>query len=267
MQRSTRKMDERTSGREAARRMRPRGFVGALLAAAIGLAGSASATPITVGAGGSAPFQVDPVYFIAPSAGNTDPFGLVDAGNGVDREIGPADFGLSACGVGGGCELSITTSLNTPVHQNPQFPLDSLNPQIPQGTPTTAVPFVADSTWTVQNTSGGALSGLFLLFTSVDFTGGYPTVGVALDQNVYTIMSLDDGTSTAYYGALPIGTLGAGESKTVQVRYIVTGNLQQVGGSLVMPPFGVSGLVVPEPATTFLVGIGLTVLAFSRRRK
>lgn len=257
------------AGRSAGRTVRARGLglLGALLAAAVGVAGSASATPITVGAGGPSPFQVDPVYFIPPSPGDPNPFGLVNAGNGVDHVIGPTDFAISACGAGLGCELSITTTLHTPVFQNPQDPADSLNPQTAPGTPTAAVPFVADSSWTVTNTSGAALSGLWLLFTSVDFTGGYPNVGVGLDQNVYTIMSLFDGVSDAYYGALRLGPLADGESTTLQVRYIVTGNLQDLGGSLVIPPFGVSGLVVPEPATTFLVGFGLTALALARRRR
>jgi len=252
----------RTAGRGGSLRARGAGWLLTLVL----LAGPAAATPITVGAGGPSPFQVDPVYFIAPSAGNPNPLGLVDAGNGVDRVIGPTDFAISACGTGLGCELSIATNVGTPF-QNPQYPANSTNPQIPQGIPTPAVPFVVDSTWSVTNTSGAALSGLWLLFTGVDFSAGYPTVGVGLDQNLYTIMSLDDGTGTSYYGALPIGLLASGQTKTLQVRYIVTGNLQDLGGNLVMPPLGVSGLVVPEPASTILIGIGLSALALARRRR
>jgi hypothetical protein len=239
-------------------------------ALAIGLgAGAAHALPVTIGAGGPSPLQVDPLYFIAPSPAEPNPFGLVGPGNGVDYDIGANDLGISACGVGGGCELSITTSLHTPVRQNPQNPAQSENPQTPQGAPTTAVPFVADSTWTVQNTSGGALDNVFLLFTSVDFSGGYPNVDVALDQNLYQIFGLSDGEDESFFGALFVGHLDANASAMITVRYIVAGNLPaQVGGTLVMPPFGLTGLLaMPEPTSVVLLGLGLAGLAVARKRR
>jgi hypothetical protein len=222
--------------------------------------------PITVGAGGPNPFLVDPLYFTAPSAQDPNPIGLVGPGDGVDLVVGDSAFAISACGVGGGCALSIATSLITPVYQNPQRPADSLNPQTPQGTPSPALPFVADSSWTVQNTSGVAITDAWLLFTGVDFTGGYPVVGMALDQLAYVIAQIGVGNSAGYYGALHLGALAAGQTAPLKVRYIVTGDLKDVGGSLQMPPLGISGLVVPEPGTAGLVGLGILAMARPRRR-
>lgn len=230
-------------------------------------AGDAGAFPITIGAGGPNPFTVDPLYFVPPTAGNPSPYGLVGPGDGVDYDVRPTDYGISACGAGGGCALSISISLVLPEDQNPQHPAGSLNPQTVQGTPTTAVPFVGESVWTVQNTTGTDLAGLVLLFTSVDFSGGYPFVDVALDQNLYTVVRLNDGVTDWYYGALAIGSLAAGQSTPLRVRYIVSGELKDVGGTLVMPPLGVAGLVVPEPGTSLLVGVAVAVLAAARRRQ
>lgn len=227
----------------------------------------ARAVPIEVGAGGPDPFFVDPVYFIPPSAEVPNPTGLTGPGSGVDFQI-PADaFAISACGVGQGCALSITTTLVTPVTQNPQNPAESLNPQTPQGTPTEGVPFVADSMWSVQNTSSVGLGETWLLFTSVDFTEGYPAVSVALDQFLYEVAALGEGDGASYFGSIALGPMGPGETKTLRVRYIVAGDLPDEGGSLVTPPLGVSGLVVPEPATLPLLALGLAALARLAERR
>ena len=227
---------------------------------------AAQAMPIVIGQGGANPFEVDPLYFIAPTSGNPDPTGLVSPGNGADWVVPAGSFAISACGTGGGCELSIAIDLLLPVVQNPQRPQESQNPQTSEGTPTPAVPFVADSNWTVRNETSSTLTNPWLLFTAIDFTGGYPKLPVALDQLIYDLVQIGDGSGAAWYGALPLGTLSPGEETTLRVRYIVAGDLPDEGGSLVSPPFGVSGLLVPEPATLTLAGIGLVALAFARRR-
>lgn len=232
----------------------------------VGVARSSHAAPIEIGTGGSNPFLVDPLYFIAPSPGNETPIGLEGPGDGVVIPVSPNAFSISACGTGGGCDLSIAPNLILPVFQNPQNPAASSNPQTTPGTPTKSVPFVADSTWTVQNTSGVAITDAWLLFTSVAFTS-LPVVDVALDQFVYSILAIPDGATTGYYGGRLLGDLAAGESKALTVRYIVAGDLPESGGSLLLQPFGVSGLLVPEPASAALVSFGFAVLGFVTRRR
>ncbi len=231
-------------------------------------ASAAHAVPIEIGIGGPNPFLVDPLYFIPPTPGNENPFGLEGPGNGVAFTVTPSMGVISACGAGGGCDLSISLNLQTPVIQNPQEPSASLNPQVPQGTPTQAVPFVADSTWTVQNDSGVSIANAYLLFTSVDFSGGYPNVLMALDQNKYEVASVGAGTDEAFYGALALGNLAPGATTQVTVRYIVAGNLPDDGTDLITPPLGVAGLTnVPEPTALVLVSVGLGAMSLVQRRR
>lgn len=239
----------------------------AALASVVVAVASAQAVPIVIGEGGSSPFEVDPLYFIPPTPGNPDPAGLVGPGSGVDWVVPGGAFAISACGAGGGCDLEIGIALLTPVIQSPQRPQESQNPQTPQGSPTPDVPFVADSDWTVRNATSQTLTDAWLLFTAIDFSSGYPSVPVALDQFLYDVLQIGEGVDAAYYGALSLGTLSPGQEKTLRVRYIVAGDLPDQGGSLVIPPFGVSGLLVPEPATLPLAGIGLAALALARRRR
>jgi|GEM_PF-3127538 len=236
----------------------------------MGLA-AASASALTIG--GAAGTQVDPVYF--NSGGN---FGLI---------TGPAfDFAATSASnwrlVGQGQALSIQINLQTPVLQNPQFPLSSMNPTGPQGTPSSTNPFVADSLWTVTNNTNGALNNAYLVFESVDLApttlmpGGYPDIPVGMDKSLSSFSIVQytyPGAKTPlFFGALPLGSLAAngtaGDSTQIRVRYIVAGALPQNGANLVMPPFSVVGLInVPEPSTLVLLGSGLALFAGVGRRR
>jgi hypothetical protein len=236
-------------------------------ALALGLS-AAGASALTLGGTGTV---VDPVYF--NSGGN---FGLI---------TGPAfDFAATSSGdwraVGSGGALSIQTALQTPVLQNPQSPASSLNPLGPQGTPTTSNPFVADSIWTVTNTTNTELKNAYLFFDAVNLAptsllpGKYPNIPVGIDRNLYSIVKYTSpgATSPLFFAALSLGSLAPdgspGDSTQVHVRYIVAGALPQIGANLVMPPFSVAALInVPEPGTLVLVGSGVVLLGATRRRR
>ena len=244
-------------------------FAKRLLAIAFGLAATpAFASPITIGGAGGPAFQVDPIYFNA-----FDSFGLTGPGAGPDYyATSPVSF-LSV-GNAPGMDLTLAQDLQKPVYQHPQDPANSQNPLTNGGapsSPTAAVPFVADSTWTLTNTSGQALEDVLLLFTQVTGSTGYPAVDVALDDFVYDTLQYQSQTAgILYFGALPLGDLAPGGQVSVNVRYIVADPLLFDGvQNFIMPPFGLSALVkgnyVPEPGTAVLLLMGLAVLRFRQR--
>ena len=243
----------------------------AALASLLLLAVSAApvgATPITIGGAGGPAFQVDPLYFQGFGV-----FGLTGPGDhGVDYTASaPVSF-LSAGN--GNYDLSITQSLQLPPYQHPQDPANSDNPFTNGGAsraPTAAVPFVADSLWTVKNTTDETLDDVLLLFTKTIAAPGYPAVDVALDDDLYSVLRYTSGGVDRYYGALALGDLDPGESVQVRVRYIVADAMPIIRGNYTMPPLGVAGIrgadYVPEPATPVLVGAGLAALAGAARRR
>ena len=216
----------------------------------VGLASAAQA--VTIGSGGSAPFGVAPLWYNASSA-----FGLAAPTPAPNYVVGAGDYFLTAGNEIFTPELSITQSLLQPVHQHPQAPADSQNPLTPAGPPTMALPYVADSLWTVRNDSGMALDHAFLAFTFVSrapfaaLPGGYPDILVGMDDLLVDVVKYSDEDTDYYFAAMSLGSMAQGESKQLTVRYIVAGDLPFVGGAYVMPPFGVAGLVtvVPEPAS------------------
>ncbi len=241
-----------------------------LLVAAAMLVGFASPVfALTIGGGGPAPFDVAPLWYNGGGA-----FGLAAPAPAPDIVVGVGDYFLTAGNEIYAPELSITQSLQQPVHQHPQAPADSLNPQTPTGSPTMAVPYVADSLWTIRNDSGDALTSVWLAFTFVSrspFTGlpgGYPDIPVAMDDFLVDVVKYTDAGTDYYFAAMSLGSMAPGESKQLTVRYIVAGDLPFAGGSYVMPPFGVAGLVtvVPEPASVWLLAAGAIGLAMKRRK-
>jgi hypothetical protein len=233
------------------------------LALVIGLAAStAAATPITVGGAGGPAFQIDPIYFKA-----FNQFGLTGPGAHADYfATSPVPF-LSV-GNASGMDLTLTQVLQNPAYQHPQSPSNSQNPYTNGGVstaPTAAVPFVADSNWTLTNTSGRALDDVLLLFTKASGATGYPSVDVALDDFLFDTLEYKSQTAgTFYFGALPLGDLAPGEQVSVLVRYVVADALLVAGQNCVIPPFGLSALAkgsyVPEPTTAVLLAAGLVVI-------
>lgn len=241
--------------------------------AAIGaLAALAAASPaigLTIGGDGGPAFEVEPIYFT--SFGE---FGLSGPGSGPDYiAAAPVTFlSIEAAPAGAGIDLELTQILSQPVHQHPQDPANSENPGTNGGvpsTPTTAVPFVADSSWTVRNLTGRALDDLVLLFTRIIDDPGYPVVDVALDDNVYDVLQYTNASNvTRFYGAIALGDLAADASVNFGVRYIVSGALPIQNDEYTMPRFGLAGIEspaqIPEPGTALLIALGLVAVARSR---
>jgi hypothetical protein len=256
------------SSKESAMRKPSLKIATAVLCAFAAVVGfEADATPIAIGGAGGPAFQVDPIYFQG-----FDVFGLTGPGNGPDYvATSPVTF----YSVGGaGADLSLAQVLQQPVYQHPQAPSISQNPLTNGGVPaapTPAVPFVADSQWTITNTSGMPLEDVLLLFTKATAASGYPAVDVALDDFVYDVLEYHSASAgTLYFGALPLGDLSPGEHTTVTVRYVVADSLLFQGSEYVMPPFGLSALAqgsyVPEPTTAVLTSMGLAMLGRRARR-
>lgn len=182
------------------------------------------------------------------------------AGAGAFNATGSC-MGLSAY------ELTITQQLQT-VHQNPQA-----RGAVPSATD----PFIADSLWTLTNTTSESfLDPILLMFTSVALEpfvgslvpGGYPDLQVGMDGNLLDIARFTHAGMDFFFGSVNVGALEPGESTSFLVRSIVSsGPLPIVGNNVVMPPLKVVAMVVPEPTTLVLLVAGFGGLAsFGRRR-
>jgi hypothetical protein len=253
--------------RASARRAARAAVLAVALACGLGSA-PAWSTPITVGGDGGPALEIDPLYFEGWGV-----FGLRDAADHVlYLAEAPRDF-LSA-GNAPGMDLEITQALQQLPWQHPQDPAGSENPGTNGGVPsapTEAVPFVADSIWTVVNKSGRALEDVLLLFTRTVPMDGYPALDVALDANLFSVLaytSLD--TTVRHYGVVPLGDLAPEQSVDFVVRYIVAGSLPVMNDEYVLPKLGVAGLEgatwIPEPGTLLLLGAGLVAIGSRKRR-
>lgn len=233
------------------------------LATGLGLAWGGNASALSIS-------DTDPLIFPLGGA-NT---GFTNAGPAFDFLT--ASFNDSLCaGSGifvavGSCagltdfDLTIVQNLGT-VHQNPQAR---------GATPSPTDPIIADSTWTITNTSGAPLGDpSLLLFTNVDLAGslvpgGYPDLTIALDGNLLQIVRHDAAGGPYFFGAVTLGPLVAGGSVDVPIRYILMGPLPIVGNTLVLPSLSLLGItVIPEPRAAALLGIGLAGLGVLRRSR
>jgi len=245
-------------------RQAARGIAALGMLLALSVAGPAKA--LMVGGAGGPAFQVDPIYFTAFGQ-----FGLSSAGSGGPNYAvtAPQTFLSISTTASPGVDLLLGQTLLEPVYQHPQDPANSQNPNTNGGVPTTPtkpVPFVADSSWVVQNLTGRTLDDLVLLFTRIIDDPGYPAVDVALDDNVYDVLQYTNASNvTRYYGAIALGDLAPGASVNFGVRYIVSGSLPIMNGKYQMPRFGLAGIesphVVPEPGTALLLALGLAAIA------
>lgn len=229
-----------------------------MLALCCGLASAPSARALTLAQVDLVSFQLGGAVGLTPSA---------FSGNPILFQSSPANLFVSAANAMFNPQLSIVQNLGT-VHQNPQGS---------GGNATPGAPFIADSSWTITNTTQNSFASVVLLFTKVDLTGGYPNVPVGLDGNLIQILDHVVGTTHTYFAAMDLGPLAAfdpnsnADSTTITVRYIVGGNLPISGGNLVMPPLSVTAVVdptiVPEPGTLLFLVSGLAALAASRTRR
>lgn len=258
------------------RRTRPQSYASyrswqlPLLCALVIAAGAlpAAATPIVIGGAGGPSFTVDPIYFKG-----FDQFGLTGPGAGASY-LATSPVPFLSVGAAAGMQLTLSQNLQQPVYQHPQYPSISQNPLTNGGIPTSptdALPFVADSIWTITNTSGRDLRGVLLLFTKVAGATGYPSVDVALDDYFYETLRYESTTAgTLYFGVIKLGDLATNGQISFPVRYIVADPLLREAARDVMPPFGLSALergsYIPEPSTSVLVLVGLAMLGRGARR-
>ena len=265
-------MSNRVRAASAGARPRVRAWQG--VAAILLWAGSAGALGIQ---------DTSPVFFLGGNQFGFAKSALDAAGEAVSGTADSSDDFLSAGNAIYTPELSITQVLG-PVHQNPQAAYQ--NPaggcQAGDVCQTPSNPFIADSTWTVTNQSGRDLDNLFLVFTRVSLSGGYPDIPVAVDGNQMQFLEYLAGGQKYYFAMVSLGALGDGiadgegyehsQSTQFTLRYIVGGDMIFNGATQVIPPLGVYGLEreaapIPEPGTALLVAVGFVGLAMAKRSR
>ncbi len=205
---------------------------------------------------------IEPLYFGGDAVRGFDPVAVGNAGLSPTLMIDLSDPIVEMLSIGVAGDLLIELPPSVQVFNNPQG-------RNPPESPNVSMPFYAVSNWTVTNTSGDVLEDVILAWTMSDPMGTYPDVPIGMNSELFTILSLVNNGSTTLYGAVDLGTLATGDQRTVQVGYIVAGNLplDDMQMNLVMPPLGVAAVnVVPEPSTLLMMFLGLAGLARSGRR-
>lgn len=163
-----------------------------------------------------------------------------------------------AAGAANGLPIQIEQTLG-PVYQQP-------------GSPSASDPIIADSTWRIRNLGTEDLIAPLLVFSSVDPSGVYPIAVplTGLDGRLLELLEYEFAGIDYVFGVTALPDLAVGDVADITVRYVVAGPIS--GTSLrELPPLGVSVLgsylIVPEPTTASLFGLGLVAVAFSARRK
>ncbi len=212
--------------------------------------------------------EVNQLYFEGPGGFGFEGQAVSDAGLAISFGATADDEWLEAGHVSFGLDIEITQVLGT-VHQDPQAG---------GGVPDEDDPFIADSSWTVRNASGGTLIAPLLVFTSVDPGDSYPEVQAGLDANLLRILEYSFAGVDYLFGVVVLPDLEDGESVDIDVRYVVADPLVQgvsrgSGSSTTtatMPPLGVSVLAsyraIPEPSSAVLALCAGAALVVSTRR-
>lgn len=250
--------------------------------AALGRAAGALAVGLALWAGPARALTIadtNPLFFIGGGAFGFSQAAVAAAGLAVAGTATPEDDILTAGNAIYGPMLSIAQALG-PVYQNPQaaYATPAAGCQLGDVCQTPGNPFIADSTWTVTNDSGRDLEDVYLVFTRVSLSGGYPDLAVALDGNLIEILEYTAGDTSYWFGMVSLGALGDGvvdsegeasQSTQFTMRYIVGGDMPFTGSEQVMPPIGVFGIarVIPEPGTAILLASGLFALAMANRSR
>ncbi|HVH06009.1 MAG TPA: PEP-CTERM sorting domain-containing protein [Myxococcota bacterium] len=207
--------------------------------------------------------DTNPLFFKGPDGYGFAPADVAKAGLAPLFEADPEDGWLVAGKKSPKVDLAISVDLQQ-VYKDPNRKGKK---------PTAANPLIADSVWTVSNTSGEALQDVLLVFTLGNTSGKKSKKPVGLDGNLVDILAYSNDGVDYLFGVVSLGDLaaeGPGSSVDIDVRYIVGGRLARNGGQSFLPRLGTSAVTgytqVPEPTTAALLALGLFALAAARPR-